>query len=352
MKKINVLIVDDSPTARDVLKQIIEVDAALNIAGMVSNGKEALKWLEKNTADVITMDILMPEMDGFETTKQILAKYPIPILIVSGVSDINEVKYSFKAMDAGALCILPKPMGPSSNQYADSANNLKKMIKIFAEVKLITRKTTTQTVPSQVAVSRRANIKAIDAIAFGTSLGGPQAIKQIFKQLPADFPLPIFVVQHISPGFVHGLVDWLNVDSPLKVNLAQNNQTAKPGNIYIAPDFYHMEVKKGGIISLVNTPPEDGLKPSVGHLFQSMATAYGSNAIGVILTGMGHDGALGLRAMKEAGAFTIAQSEESCIVFGMPKQAIHLQAVSEVIPLKDIATTILSLVPSGKLAPK
>lgn len=343
MKKINVLIVDDSPTACEVIKQIIEVDPTLNLAGTAKNGKDALKWLETNSADIITMDIMMPEMDGFETTKRILEKHPIPIIIVSGITDVNEIKYSFKAMEVGALCVVPKPMGPNSKHYAESANSLKKMIKIFSEVKLITRKFNTSNEPITLPPKQLCS-KSIEAVALGASLGGPQAIKKIINDLPANFPLPIFIVQHISSGFVNGLVDWLNVESPLKIHVAQNNQTAKPGNVYIAPDNYHMEVKKGGIISLLNTAPEDGIKPSVGHLFQSMSTAYGPNSIGVILTGMGHDGAEGLRTMKEAGAITIAQSEESCIVFGMPQQAIRIGGASEIVPLKDIAANILNLI--------
>lgn len=187
-------------------------------------------------------------------------------------------------------------------------------------------------------------IHPIEAVGIGASLGGPQALIVILSQLSSDFPVPIFLVQHISYGFVEEFVKWLSCFTPLKVQLAQDQTIAYPGHVYIAPDNYQMEVAKGNLIQLVDSPGNKGIKPSIGHLFQSMAETYGPHSIGVLLTGMGNDGAEELLTMKKQGAITIAQDRESSLMFGMPHEAILIGAADYVIPLQEIAGTLKQLV--------
>jgi two-component system chemotaxis response regulator CheB len=181
----------------------------------------------------------------------------------------------------------------------------------------------------------------IELVAIASSTGGPGVLSEILNKLPAEFPVPILIVQHITPGFSQGLAEWLNQHTPLTVRLAAQADELKPGQVYIAPDGYHMQVNSMGLISLSDAPPCQGLRPSANYLFKSVARSYGAYAIGVILTGMGSDGAEGLYAMYDKGARTIAQNEATCVVFGMPAVAIEMGAVEKVLPAPQIAQTIL-----------
>ena len=186
--------------------------------------------------------------------------------------------------------------------------------------------------------------RKVEAVAIGSSLGGPQALKTILSALPSEFPAPIFIVQHISTGFVEGLIDWLSKYCKLKISLAKANELALPGNIYIAPDSFHMQIKKGNIIHLSDAKPNEGLRPSISYLFCSMAETYGPDCVGIILTGMGKDGVDGLLSMKQKGAMTIAQSQEDCLMFGMPKEAIAAGAVKQIIHINHIADALLEII--------
>ncbi len=187
------------------------------------------------------------------------------------------------------------------------------------------------------------NRHPFEAVAIGASLGGPMALATILQDIPASFPIPIFVVQHITPSFAHGLAKWLQDYTSLHVTMGEHGQIAEPGNCYIAPPHCHMEVKAGHVITLTHSPT-DLLQPSVAHLFKSMATTYGPKAIGVILTGMGHDGVEELLLMKNKGAHTIAQSKEGCVMYGMPQEALATGAAKQAVPLKAIAQTLIGLV--------
>lgn len=336
---IKVLIVEDSPTAAELLTFIINSDPALKVIGWVDNGERALNFIKWETPDVITMDILMPKMDGFETTRRIMQTTPIPIIIVSANFKREDVNKSFQAITAGALDILEKPRGPDDPHFANMAKAILTAIKTVAGAKLITRRFSAPLppIPTVAATHSLPDIsQPIEAIAIGSSLGGPQALSTIFSQLSAAFPVPIFVVQHISHGFTQGFADWLKEGSRLKVKIPQNQEQSQPNHIYIAPDNCHLEILKGGRIYLSNEPPDNGLRPSVGHLFRSMAKAYGSSGMGIILTGMGRDGVEDLLLMKKAGALTIAQDQESSLMFGMPKEAISIGAAKHVLSLQEI----------------
>jgi two-component system chemotaxis response regulator CheB len=344
---IKVLIVEDSPIAAKLLEFIINSDPALKVIGCVDSGEEALNFIKGKKPDVITMDIVLPKMDGFETTEQIMQTTPIPIIIVSANYKKEDVDKSFKAISVGAVDILEKPVGPRDPVFHAMAAMLIQSIKNAAKIKLITRSPyapLTHLSRAKVNAKTISSLKGTKAIAIGASLGGPKALNYILSQLPAEFPLPILVVQHISPGFTPGLVDWLNESSHLTIKLAQNREIIKPGYVYIAPDNYHLEVNSYHMIYLNDDPPENGLRPSVGRLFRSMAYIYKSAGLGIILTGMGHDGAKELLLMKNYGALTIAQDQKSSFVFGMPKAAIALGAATCILSIDEIVVFLQSLV--------
>lgn len=343
---IKVLIVEDSTVAAELLAHIINSDPNLKVIGHVENGEAALEFINKETPDVITMDIVMPRMDGFEATRRIMQIKPIPIIIISGIYKKDDLSKSFQAIEAGALEILEKPISILDSRYHQIAEYLIRTIKTVAEVKLITRRYSKE--KAQGLVEEKIQIKkwlgVPEAIGIGSSLGGPQALQLILSEMPSFFPIPIFIVQHISSGFTKGFVDWLADHSPLKVHIAEHLAVAQPGHIYVAPDNKHMGVSKGNVINLVDSFESNKLRPSVGHLFRSMAETYGPNSIGVILTGMGKDGSEELLLMKKKGAMTIAQDKDGCIMFGMPKEAISIGAASLIVPLSEIAHTLTLLV--------
>lgn len=344
-RPINILIVDDSRVSREMLSHIFESDPDLKVIETASNGEDALHWLKTNSPDVITMDILMPNIDGFEVTRRVMETKPIPIVIISAAYSPQDSIQAFRAMEAGALAIIPKPSGFGDTEYLQKTKEIIDTVKTIADIKLVKRRVRAS-VPGQNKQQQLIQsevIGPVEAVAIGASLGGPAAISVIISQLPASFPVPIFIVQHIARGFTPGLVSWLQGYTVLPVHLAEQDLQAQPGCIYVAPDGYHMEIKNGGIINLTSTP-DDGLRPSVGRLFKSMAETYGARAIGVILTGMGKDGAKELFHMRKAGAQTIAQDADSCIVFGMPQEAIALGAAQHIIPLNMIAEALNVLV--------
>lgn len=344
---ITVLIVDDSAVSRELLRYIIEEDPQLKVIGVAESGEKALQFIQHQKPDVITMDIVMPYMDGFEVTRRIMETQPIPILIISGVYTADDVSKTFHSIEAGALAILEKPQGLGGDKYQAQAQEIRNAIKSIAEVKLMTRQN--KTLPSSLQMcplieKNEFYPNAYKAVAIGSSLGGPQALYQIFSQLPADFPVPVYIVQHISDGFVQGLVNWLNTISALKIKVAEHRENALPGYAYIAPSKFQMEITPGNMLVLTEGCLNDFLKPSVACLFRSMAATYGKHGIGVLLTGMGKDGAEELLEMKNSGAYTIAQDEASSVLFGMPKEAIRLGAAQSILPLQQIAPTLEKLV--------
>lgn len=334
--------IDDSSVSRDLLTYILETDPRLKVIGYAENGEEALNGLKYQTADVITMDINMPIIDGFETTRRIMQTKPIPIVIVSSSYNRDESEKSFLAIEAGALAIIQKPQGIYDHSLI---LELLEIIHTISGSKLITRRKGLSNSTSLLPKSREQNLHAypISAIAIGASLGGPIAVQKILSSLPSNIPVPILLVQHISKGFTQGFADWLQKSSNLRIKIAEHREFAQPGCVYIAPDENYMTILEGNIIALESIPKDDP-KPGIGKLFLSMAKAYGPRAIGVILTGMGKDGAAELLDMRQRGALTIAQDESSCVLFGMPKEAIQLGAAKLVLPLDEIAETLMKVI--------
>jgi two-component system chemotaxis response regulator CheB len=243
---------------------------------------------------------------------------------------------------------LQRPVGVAVPEFKPFATKLIEQVRLMSTVKVVRRVWNAKPAPP-AAVSKTPTpvlspLAKIEIVAIGSSTGGPAALHKILSAMPADFPLPIAIVQHISFGFVQGLADWLNDASPLKVKVAKAGERVLPGTVYVAPDDAHMQVDRLSRIALSPADPIGGHRPSVTALFQSIAQSYGPATVAAILTGMGADGAVGMKALSEAGAITLAQDEASCVVFGMPKEAIALGAVRQVVPLDRIAQTLLSLI--------
>lgn len=337
--KIRVLIVDDSAGMRMMLEWIFGHDPALEVAGIASDGIEAVDAVARLSPDVITMDIQMPRMDGLEATRKIMETKPTPIVILSGNLDAEEVASSFRAMEAGALVAMAKPRSIAHPEHETDVANLVRIVKLMAEVKVVKRW------PLRVAKGKPQPLLQAtggpaqtnhQVVAIGASTGGPMAINTILSGLPPGFPLPVLIVQHMAPGFVQGFADWLNITSRLSVHVASQDELLLPGHVYIAPDGFQMLAKHGGRIALIQSAPENGQCPSVSTLFRSVADVYGGKAVGIILTGMGNDGARELKLMKDKGAVTIAQDRESSVIFGMPGEAVNLDAAGYVLTLDRI----------------
>ncbi len=356
---IRVLIVDDSAVLRQSTKFILESDPELAVVGQASNGAEAITQAAMLKPDVITMDIRMPKVDGLEAIREIMAEHPTPIVVVTGVDLERDSGVSAQATKLGAVSFLKRPDGIASSDYKNFAARLIRQVKSMSSVKVVHR---TRSLGSSSANWNAAGDLATkgripgastlpditptktEIVAIGSSTGGPAALYKILSGMPKDFALPIVLVQHISFGFVEGLASWLNDASPLHVRVAKPGDRLEPGNAYIAPDDRHLVVDRFNKIGLSDSAPVGGHRPAVTTLFQSVAQSYGSAALAVILTGMGSDGALGMKTLCDAGAVTIAQDQASCVVFGMPKEAIALGAIRHVVPLDNIAQKIQELV--------
>lgn len=333
---IRVLIAEDSLTAAELLTEILDAEPGIRVVGRAKNGREALKQTEELEPDLVTMDVHMPVLDGLEATKEIMARTPTPILIVTSSRTSPEGERGFAALRAGALGILEKPGNPTHPEFETRRRELVEMVKAMAEVKVVRRRPRTGSASSAPAPFRPTDPGAIRAVAIGASTGGPAALREILDGLPADFPAPILVVQHISPGFEQGLVEWLRTQTLLRVKTAEDGERTGPRTVYVAPDGRHLAVTPGGRIILEDEEALGGHRPSATRLFRTVARAFGRGAACVILSGMGRDGAEGLPAVKEAGGRVLAQDRDSSVVYGMPSEALKTGHVDEVLPPEGI----------------
>ena len=362
--KFRVLIVDDSAVYREFLAYILASDPQIEIAGTVRDGAEAFAAVTALRPDVITMDVNMPGMNGFEVTRRIMETTPTPIVVVSAADDTGEVEMSFRAMESGALAMLPKPRGGDSSVSVSQSKELILMVKLMAEVKVVrrwSRKLTQSAAVTGPQVARgldgmssvpqqlQTGSGPCEAILIGASTGGPLPIKTILSALPLDFRAAVLVVQHIAAGFGAGFAEWLGSTSRLPVQVATEGEPIISGRVYVAPDEAHMGVREGPRIILGYGEPENGLRPSVSYLFRSAAKIYGKKAVGILLSGMGRDGAEELKGLRDVGAVTFAQDQESCVVFGMPGEAVRLGGASYTMPPEAIASAIVNLAGSEDL---
>ncbi len=343
---IRVLIVEDSPVMAQILKGVLESDSQLGVVGVAKDGLDALALTKKYKPDVITMDIHMPRMDGLEATKQIMAYCATPILILSSSVFREGTDKAFRALSYGAVDVLEKNIFETDPESKEAGKNLIEKVKLISRIHVIShplakieerRKPTLPKIP----LLKTAEKKIIGIVA---STGGPQILLAILKLLPHELPCPIVVVQHISAGFTEGLVEWLDRETFLSVKIATNHEELRPGTVYVAPPAVQMLVTSTATLSFTQDKSMDGQKPSGTLLFESIAKTYGSNGLGILLTGMGTDGALGLKAIYEAKGHTLVQNEKSCTIYGMPHAAVEMGVVDEVLSPDEIALEILKWV--------
>jgi len=337
-------VAEDSAVVARVLVDVLTTDPDIEVVGVAADGVEAVAMAKSLKPDLITMDVRMPKMDGLVATRKIMEEMPTPIVVVSASVNVQDLNITFEALRAGALEIIEKPKGIGQKDYEAVRGRLNRAVKAMSEVKVVRRM-------PEARLRRRSRLpKAVlragekgRVVLIGSSTGGPAALEKIFSQLPVKFPAPVLAVQHIAPGFIGGLAEWLTQGSGLHVKVAAAGEEPQPGTVYFAPDGYHMVVDQDGLIALDDGPPEKGHKPSVDRLFTTAARTWGARCVGALLTGMGKDGVAGLAEVKRAGGLAFAQDEKSAVIYGMPKEAVAAGVVDKVLSLGDIAAEMVSL---------
>ncbi|MDD5167535.1 MAG: chemotaxis-specific protein-glutamate methyltransferase CheB [Syntrophales bacterium] len=345
---IRVLIAEDSPVVAELIVHILSADPEVQVVGVVKNGEEVVSSVMLKQPDVVAMDVHMPVLNGFEATKRIMETAPLPIVVMSASWDDQGVEKTFRSLEAGALTAVEKPPGPAHPDYDRLARAFVETIKLMSEVKVVRRRFAvrpSETVgsPASVAVpGPNAGGKRI--VAIGVSTGGPVVLQTILRALSQAFPVPVLIVQHIAHGFVRGMTEWLTQTTGFPVHIGKNGETVLDGHAYMAPDGHHLGIGRDGRLALSTSPPENGLRPAVSYLFRSVTEAYGAEGIGVLLTGMGKDGASELKQMKDKGAVTIVQDKESSVIHGMPGEAIKMDAATYIMTPEKTADMLVALV--------
>lgn len=340
---LRVLIVDDSPTARQLLQYTVNAASDMQVVGQAVNGKQAVQLTHELHPDIILMDITMPEMNGLEATREIMSVVPTPIVMVSAGVDNQETNVAFQAIRLGALSVTKKPVAPTHASYQAQAAALTSTIRAMASVRVIhhhkhhTTGLLPQSTPSLHVAKEQIRP---EIVVIAASTGGPAALTEIFKRLPSGFGMPVVVVQHISHEFLPSLVAWMGALTPLKISIANEGERLLPGRIYFAPGVAHLKVTKSKRFEFDRTTKRLHI-PSGDVLLESVAHAYGANAIGIVLTGMGNDGAQGLRALYNRGAYTIVQDESTSVIYGMPCEAVALGAAKSILPVQAIAQALI-----------
>ncbi|GAB4572171.1 MAG: chemotaxis protein CheB [Anaerolineae bacterium] len=351
-KKIRVLVADDSATVRYFLSGLINATPDMEVVGEASNGEEAFALAVQLKPDVISMDINMPRLDGLTATQMLMQEHPCPIVIVSSRIERSEVDLAFMALQAGALAVLMTPPGHTHPQFAARRDQFLNTLRAMSAVSVVRR---WKTGPFDLPLTTPASEEDTPlVIVMGASAGGPMALHQILGSLPGDFPVPIAIVQHMAEGFIEGMVRWLNSEVALQVITAGHGQILRPGEVAIADSGAHLLLRRspeGVQVVLDTTRDSNPYFPSVDRLFASAAEAFGRQAVGVLLTGMGEDGAQGLLKLRQSGAHTIIQDRSTCLVYGMPGAAAELGAGEQILPLKHIAPALIELARAAENQP-
>ena len=335
---IRVLLADDSFLTLSILKDLLAQDPQIEVVGEAYDGRQAVDKVAHLHPDLLIMDVMMPVMDGLTAVQEIMKISALPILILSSDRAAGEQSNAFNAIRLGALDVMRKPEGLSGAAWETFASTLLAQIHTLSRVRVIhhfrSPRRRTAVAPLLPGVTTCRSI-----IAIGASTGGPKVVMKILKELPADREASIVIVQHIANGFAAGFADWINAESAYHVRLAKDGDLLARGVALVAPSDQHMEIRNGRVV-LTNTPQVNGCRPSIDNLFFSLAKENASSVVAALLTGMGKDGAEGLLALKEGGAYTIAQDEATCAVYGMPKVAVELGGAREVLPAVKIAAAI------------
>ncbi|MFN3740143.1 MAG: chemotaxis response regulator protein-glutamate methylesterase [Thermodesulfovibrionales bacterium] len=348
MERIRVLVVDDSAFSRQTIKKMLESEEGIEVAGIATDGIDAIAKTLKLKPDLITLDLEMPEMDGFAFLRYLMKERPTPVIVVSSYSDSMTV---FRALEAGAVDFIAKPTARASQELNNIKNDLIAKVKSVRQMSLerlkknlsLLERQTEVTSPESGRVTER---HKIEVVGIASSTGGPQALQLILTKIPEGFQPPILISQHMPRGFTASLAERLNKLSKITVKEAEQGETLRQSTAYICPGGRHMVLKKRGnsiIIDLEEAKREDRYIPSADRMFSSIADHYRAHSMGVVITGMGNDGKKGLLEIKTKGGYTIAESEETAVVFGMPQEAIKAGAVTRVLPLYEIPYEIIKI---------
>jgi two-component system chemotaxis response regulator CheB len=345
-KPVRVMIVEDSAVVRQLLTHIVSQDPALKVAATVSSAEEALVEVPRVKPDVISMDIRLPGMDGLEATRRIMIEHPTPIVVIADAVEDESLKISMNALKAGALSVVEKPTGLASDGYDRLAQTICTQLRIMSDVAVVRRRSYAGAARrhSSVSTADSAQMPRPSIIGIAASTGGPPALAKILGRLPVTFPLPILVVQHMGVAFMEGFAAWLGTQTSLPVKLARDRTLPLPGYVYVAPGDKHLQVAPGTIMRLSDAPPIASQRPSATCLFDSLADNVGDKALGILLTGMGEDGAVGLARLRHAGGYTITEDESTCVVYGMPGAAVRMGASRAQLPLDAIGPRLMQIV--------
>jgi two-component system chemotaxis response regulator CheB len=342
MKKVRVLVTDDSALMRKLIPQMLAADESIEVVGTAMDGSFCLKKIEELKPNVVTLDLEMPGMNGIDTLKEIMRREPVPVIVFSSHST-EGATVTMKALGLGAFDFVPKPKDPSAHM-AEVARELIAKVKAAADCKLKPR--LLNGLPTKPQKSSAPSGAPNKIVAIGVSTGGPQALEFVLSQLPGDFPSAIVVVQHMPEGFTDMFARRLDEVCPLRVKEAQSGDMLQAGRVLVCPGSRHIKVKRlplGDIVVLSDEPRVNGHRPSADVLLRSVAEEFKNQAVGVLMTGMGDDGAEGLGAIRKEGGMTLAQSEESCVVFGMPKAAIERGYAIRIVGLDVLGSTLQAI---------
>lgn len=341
---VKVLVVDDSSFMRKSLTHILEADRSIEVVDTAADGEDAMRKVKRHSPDVVLLDIEMPVMDGLTALAHIMAECPTPVLMLSALNK-RDAAIAIKSLEHGAVDFIPKPSGVISYDIEELSNEIIGKVKLAADVNVHKLALHLPKEPYQRPWSKPLRRK--DIVVIGASTGGPKAVANVLSHLPRDISTAILVVQHMSPEFVPSFVDRLQWGCSLNISTARKGEVIGAGQALVAPGGYHTMIVPNGDtrkIRLSRKVSPNTAMPSIDYAMESAAKAYGQSTLGVLLTGLGSDGARGLEAIKEAGGNTIAEDQSTCVVFGMPKAAIELGCVDEVVPLPQIAQTILRMI--------